>query len=50
MGSSGTLTLLLAHTLEEYKIKSAKNAICAILSSADITDEERLSAIMGVEY
>ena len=29
-------------------IKAAKKAIYAILSSADITDEELLSAIVGV--
>ena len=30
-------------------IKAAKKAIYAILSSADITDEELLSAIVGAE-
>jgi len=35
--------------VHEIMIKAAKKAIYAILSSADITDEELLSAIVGAE-
>ena len=51
MESSGILTLLLSHTSVVYmKLWSKlKKAIYAILGSADITDEELLSAVVGAE-
>ena len=52
MESSGILTPLLPQHfsgVHEVMIKAAKKAIYAILNSADITDEELLSAVVGAE-